>query len=71
MVYCRYYTVNPDDLPRVAIVDFWTRFYLIPEVIKIFGGSDEKEDDPQAKLSQMQRQASAAGIKGPPSVLRS
>jgi hypothetical protein len=61
--------VKPSELDDIAIVDFWRDFYLIPNIIKIFNGSDEKEDDPNAQLSQMQRQAASVGIKGPKSVL--
>jgi hypothetical protein len=45
---------------------FFQYFDRIPMVVKTFNGSDEDET-PEQQLSRIQRQAQAAGIKGPPS----
>ena len=53
----------------MVIKEFWEYFDLIPMVVKLFQGGADDEDDPTSQISRMQRNAKAAGIKGPPSVL--
>jgi len=45
--------------------EFTEYFDAIPEVMKMFNGSDEEEGRDQ-QLARLQKQAHGVGIKGPP-----